>query len=109
MGNGQREKRKYPRYSVSLDVTVYIDSAPVQARITNLSRGGCLIYPPLPFTPNPEVKLSILLPDDSSPINCKGEIVYTVHDRGTGIALTEISLHNQERMAEFLEKQPATS
>jgi len=40
-------------------------------------------------------------------INCKGEIVYSISDRGTGVAFTEISLYNQDRITQFFEKQLA--
>jgi len=43
-----------------------------------------------------------------APINCKGEVVYSINDRGTGVAFTEISLYNQERITEFFEKQETT-
>jgi hypothetical protein len=106
MGSEPHAKRRFPRFNVNLQVTVYIDSTEVQSRITNLSRGGCLIYPPLGSTPNPEVRLSFLLPDGSR-IACKGRVVYEVFDRGTAIAFTEISQYHQERIAEFFESQPA--
>ena len=40
-------------------------------------------------------------------VNCKGEIVYSVRDRGTGVAFTEISIYNQDRITEFFEKRQA--
>jgi hypothetical protein len=51
--------------------------------------------------------LSFRLREDVGPINCKGEIVYNIVDMGTGIAFTEISLHNQDVISEFFSKQPA--
>jgi hypothetical protein len=101
------ENRRFPRFNVDIEVTVLLESGLIEARIKNLSRGGCLIYPPLPLTPNSEIRLSFLLPDGSTRIACVGEIVYTIHDRGTGIAFTAISLHNQEQISEYFETQPA--
>jgi hypothetical protein len=106
MGDNPIDKRRFPRFNVNLDATVYFDSATVQARITNLSQGGCLIYPPLGSRPSTELRLSFLLPDGSR-IACKGEIVYEIFDRGTGVVFTEISQYHQERIAEFFEGQPA--
>lgn len=104
MGEGGIEKRRYPRYSCDLRVTVYMDSGVVQTRIPQVSRGGCLILPLLPSYRSPEVKISFALVEGDPPINCKGEIVYSVKDRGTGVAFTEISIYNQDRITEFFEK-----
>jgi len=86
---------------------VYVGTKTVPARITQVSRGGCLIFPPLPVQQSAEIKLSFRLTDDLVPVNCKGEIVYSINDRGTGVAFSEISLHNQERITEFFANQPA--
>jgi hypothetical protein len=106
MGEEPRNERRYPRHSVNLDATVYVRLFSIPARITNLSQGGCLIYPPLGSALSTEVKLLFRLPDGSR-IACKGEIVYEVFDRGTGVAFTEISQYNQEQIAEFFERQHA--
>jgi len=101
------QRRRYPRYRTDLEVTVYVGTKAVPARITNVSRGGCLIFPPLPAQQSTEVKLSFRLGDDLGPVNCKGEIVYSINDRGMGVAFTEISLHNQDRITAFFANQPA--
>ena len=108
MGEEGAQRRRFPRYPCDLRVTVYLESKIVQTRIPQVSRGGCLIFPSLPDHNIPEIKLSFSLSDGHPPINCKGEIVYNIRDRGTGVAFTEISIHNQERITEFFEKtQPA--
>jgi hypothetical protein len=106
MGDNPIDKRRFPRFNVSLDATVYVRLFSIPARITNLSQGGCLIYPPLGSASSTEVKLLFRLPDGSR-IACKGEIVYEIFDRGTAIAFTEISQNHQERIAEFFERQAA--
>ena len=78
MGEGGIEKRRYPRYFCDLRVTVYMDSGVAQTRISHVSRGGCLILPLLPSYRNPEVKISFALVEGAPPINCKGEIVYSI-------------------------------
>ncbi len=104
MGDEGIQRRRYPRYSCDLRVTVYMDSGVAQTRISQVSRGGCLIFPLLPACKSPEVKISFALVEGDQPINCKGEIVYSVKDRGTGVAFTEISIYNQDRITEFFEK-----
>jgi len=108
MGEGGIEKRRFPRYPCGVRVTVYMDSGVAQTRISQVSRGGCLIFPLLPHYKSPEVKISFALLEGDPPINCKGEIVYSIKDRGTGVAFTEISIYNQDRITEFFETiQPA--
>jgi PilZ domain len=101
------QRRRFPRYVTDLDATVYLGSGALEAHIAQISRGGCLINPPLPSQPTPGIKLSFRLAEDLPYINCKAEIVYNVMDRGTGIAFTEISEYNKDLITEFYEKQPA--
>jgi c-di-GMP-binding flagellar brake protein YcgR len=101
------QRRRYPRYPTSLEATVYLAIGALQAHIAQISRGGCLIFPPLPPQSSPAIKLSFQLTEDMPSINCKAEIVYSIVDRGTGIAFTEISEHNRDLIREHFEKQPA--
>jgi PilZ domain len=101
------QRRRYPRYPASLDATVYLAAGALQAHIAQISRGGCLIFPPLPPQPSPGIKLSFQLDPDIPSVNCKAEIVYSIMDRGTGIAFTEISEHNRELITEHFEKVSA--
>src|SRR3989304_5429724 len=105
MSNEVLGKRKSPRYHCSVAVLIYQGPAAGQARITNISRGGSLISPPLTSPTNPELRLSFRLSDDIPYINCKGEIVYTIADRGTGVRFSEISLHNQDLITDYFERQ----
>lgn len=100
------QRRRYPRYPARVEATVYLASGALQAHIAQVSRGGCLIFPPLPTQPSPGIKLSFQLSEDLPSVNCKAEIVYSVVDRGTGIAFTEISEFNRDMITEFFEKQP---
>jgi PilZ domain len=101
------QRRRYPRYPTSLDATVYLPSGALTAHITQISRGGCLIFPSLPPQPSPGIKLSFQLSEEMPSINCRAEIVYSIVDRGTGIAFTEISEYNRDLIREHFEKQPA--
>jgi PilZ domain-containing protein len=97
--------RKHVRYRAGLDVLISDGSQAVQSRIIQVSRGGCLVFPTT--QPSTEVRLSFRLTEDAPPINCKGEVAYTISDRGTGIAFTEISLYNQDLITQHFEKQPS--
>jgi PilZ domain len=99
------QRRRYPRYPTSLEATVYLSVGAMEAHIAQISRGGCLIFPPLPPQTSPALKLSFQLAPEMPSINCKAEIVYTILDRGTGIAFTEISEFNRDLIRDFFEKQ----
>ena len=101
------QRRRFPRYRAELAVTLYLSSKVAQGCIVNISRGGCLIFPPLAEEPSGGIKVSFSLGDGEPPINCKGEIVYTIQDRGTGVAFTEISVYNQDRITAHFEKPAA--
>ena len=101
------QRRRHPRYPSDLAVTVYLDSGVIQTRIPQISRGVCLIFPPLPAHQSPEIMLSFGLEDGLPPVNCKGEIVYTINARGSGVAFTEISVYNQDRITSFFAKEPS--
>ncbi len=48
--------------------------------------------------------MSFRLADDLPEIHCQGEILYSISDKGTGIAFTEISVHNQALITQYFEK-----
>lgn len=101
-------KRRYPRYHVEIPVIIYVVTGEIRSRIAQISRGGCLIFPTLPTLATPSLKLSFRLTQDLPSINCKGESVYTVKDKGTGIVFTEISQYNQDLITEYFAAQPET-
>ena len=106
----ESDLRRFPRYDADLDVIVYQGQNIIHGRVRRISRGGCLIFPPLPSLPtlpSEPLRVSLHLGDDAPYINCKGEVVYSFQDKGTGIAFTEISIHNQDRITAHFEKQSA--
>ncbi len=102
-------RRRYARYSTDLPVTVHNEDGAFQGRITQISRGGCLIYPSLPADLPAHVKVTFNLSESLPPINCHGEIVYNIRDKGTGVALIEISEAQQDAITEFFESQVPVS
>jgi hypothetical protein len=105
MPEGSAQRRRYPRYITDLEVTVYTASGAIQTRIKQLSRGGCLIFPPLPAEASSSLKISFRVSQDLPFVNCKGEVAYSIMDKGTGVAFTEISIFNQELITQQFEKQ----
>ena len=105
MDDNPAQRRRFPRYSARLEVSVYSGTNTLKGHITQVGRGGCLIFPPLHSQQSPEVRLSFQLADGLPPINCIGEIVYSINDKGTGVAFSEISVYNQDRITEFFENR----
>lgn len=98
------QKRRYPRYRTDVPAMVYQGAKSFTARVVQISRGGCLIYPPVDSRQGNEIKLSLQLGAELPSINCRAEIVYSINDRGSGVAFSEISLYNQDRISEYCEK-----
>ena len=107
MPDSPLQRRRFPRYPTDLPATLYLESGVVQVRVKNISRGGCLISPSLPGQSPPHIKISFQLEAGEPPVNCKGEVVYTIADRGSGVVFTEISEHNMDRISDFFAGQPA--
>lgn len=105
MGDQAASRRRFPRYHTALDIVIYHGQRPLQGHITQISRGGCLVFPALPPLPTQSLRMSFRLGNDLPYINCKGELVYSLSDKGTGIAFTEISIYNQDQITDFFEKQ----
>lgn len=109
MDDHSASRRRYARYNSDLEVTIQQEGAAFGGRITQISRGGCLIYPALPTELAPHVKVSFHLSDQLPPINCHGEIVYNIADKGTGVALTEISEFQQDLITQHFEAHQAAA
>ena len=109
MDEHSESRRKYARYATDLEVTIHREDGVIGGRIVQISRGGCLIYPALPTDLAPHVKVSFRLSDQLPPINCHGEIVYNIADKGTGVALIEISEYQQDLITQHFEAQQAAT
>lgn len=92
-----------------MEATIYHESDVFKRRIKQISRGGCLVLPLLPPLEPAIVKISFRLSVDMPFVNCRGEILYAVKDKGTGIAFTEISRFNQDLITEFFEPRVAAA
>ncbi|SRR6266700_5921832 len=99
--------RRYARYDADLEVKVQQDDGAFGGRIIQISQGGCLIYPALPIELAPQVEVSFHLSDDFPSINCHGEIIYNIAEKGTGVALTGISESQQDLITQYFEARLA--
>jgi PilZ domain-containing protein len=107
MQDAAAQHRRHPRYVADLEVIIYRPGDALRARVTMISRGGCLIFPALSDATSSPIKMSFRLTDDQPYINCKGQVVYSIQDRGTGVAFTEISQYNRDLITEYFERRLA--
>jgi PilZ domain-containing protein len=105
MAEPTAQKRRHPRYFADLEVIVYRQADAIRAHITQISRGGCLIFPPLSDLVAVQLKISFRLAEELPYINCKGEVAYSIADRGTGVVFTEISQYNQDLITDYFERR----
>jgi PilZ domain-containing protein len=108
MQDADARHRRHPRYVADLEVIIYRPGDAIRARVTMISRGGCLIFPALADPTSSPIKMSFRLADELPYINCKGQVVYSINDRGTGVAFTEISQYNQDLITDYFERRLAT-
>ena len=99
------QRRRHPRYLADLEVIIYRQEDAIRAHIAQISRGGCLIFPPLPDPAASQLKISFRLAEDFPYINCKGEVAYSINDKVTGVVFTEISQYNQELITHYFERR----
>jgi len=101
------QNRRHPRYLADLEVIIYRQEDAIRAHIAQISRGGCLIFPPLSDPAASQLKMSFRLGEDLPYTNCKGEVAYSINDRGTGVVFTEISRYNQDLITDYFERRLA--
>ena len=65
------QNRRHPRYLADLEVIIYRQEDAIRAHIAQISRGGCLIFPPLPDPAASQLKMSFRLGEDLPYTNCK--------------------------------------
>jgi len=107
MAEEQAQNRKFRRYPADLEVILYQGGETAQGQIMQISPGGCLLEGPTwAAAQGREMRLSFQLSGDLPSINCKGETVYQIADRGIGVRFTEISAYAQDLITSHFETQP---
>jgi len=101
------QRRRHPRYLADLEVIIYRQGEALRAHIAQISRAGCLIFPSLSDPAASQLKISFRLAEDFPYINCKGEVAYSINDKGTGVVFTEISQYNQDLITDYFERAQA--
>src|SRR6266852_6205232 len=90
VGLAPRERRAHARYpfTAGAEVLDARSGARLNARVSDLSRGGCYVDSISPFTVGTEVKLRIT--KDASSFSSQAKVVYSSVGMGMGLAFTVI-------------------
>lgn len=100
----QNARRRYPRYEASIPVTLAADGIETERTISQISRAGCLISPSAPEVSQAGVTMAFRLDHDLKPILTRGEVIYTVYEKGILIAFRGIAESDCNRIESFFAK-----
>ncbi len=95
-------RRQYPLYKTNFPATLTTDKGEFQTHIIQISRGGCLVFPPiLPFT-DPNVDITFQLDEGVPSFRTSGQIIYTIQNLGSGIAFSGLSERERDAIDKFI-------
>jgi DNA-binding response OmpR family regulator len=101
-----RERRRYFRHAVDMDVTlVFTGGKQVRATATNLSEGGMAIHCSDTFEKNGLDKAVFVLPGRSASVECKAELAWADANGRAGVRFGEMSAVSREHLDRWLSEQ----
>ena len=109
VGLASREKRTHPRYpfSAGAKATDASSGATLNARISDIGRGGCYLDTISPFAVGAELKLLISKEADSFAAEAK--VVYSSIGMGMGVMFTGIEPEQRWTLEKWLRTGSATA
>lgn len=105
--SSHEERRTAQRIGVEMWVEESTERELYFQRSANISTGGIFLERTIPHPKGTIVSLRFTLPDDSSPINVKGEIVNVGElssELGMGIKFLELSQEDRLRIETYIER-----
>jgi c-di-GMP-binding flagellar brake protein YcgR len=105
MSNGskpQQQRRRHLRIpaDVTVDLQSYKEAAPLRAKTTNLSLGGC--YVKMMFTLEVGTKVKLTLWIDAAKVSTDAVVVSRKLHTGNGIQFTSMAAEDSMRLKNFL-------
>jgi len=98
-----REHRRYFRHPVEMPVRVCIPKSPeLTATSTNLSEGGIAIRSTARLSKDTSVELRFTLPESSTSLELKGQIVWTDATGRAGIRFVDVPQSSQYQLDKWL-------
>ncbi len=103
-GHTEKEpgRRQSARYKTNVPAILTTDKSESQIDIIQISRAGCLVFPPiLPFT-DPNVDITFQLDEGVPSFRTSGQIIYTIQNLGSGIAFNGLSERDRDAIDKFI-------
>lgn len=101
-----RERRRYFRYSVELEVIFHFgQNREVRAQTTNISEGGMAIRAVPPLTRGDTGTLTLTLPDGRGSLEAKAELVWIDGNGRAGVRFTEVPKDARRILDQWLEEE----
>lgn len=97
----EQERREEERVPVSLEVFWEGGSGRHQARISDISLGGCYLDTIGTAAPGEIIGLSIKLPDGEL-LNLRGEVAYHLQNLGFSVCFTYLTDEEQYRLSQLI-------
>ncbi|MBI3609856.1 MAG: TIGR02266 family protein [Nitrospirae bacterium] len=106
------DRRKDPRFDVSIKVDYSTKGMFISNYVTNLSKGGVFIQTENPLPIQSQINLTFTLPDININIEAKGRVAWTYDIKkgtstivpGMGIKFTEIADEHKALIADYIRK-----
>jgi hypothetical protein len=99
----QPERRRYPRYSVQLQIELRQEGndVPMRLETTDLSRHGCYVQLFIPLSVGIRVHATMWL--DGYPVVVRGRVVTRHPQFGNGIMFLESEADAEQKLSRYLE------
>lgn len=98
--------RKHERVTFFTEVSLEFASGRREARISDLSEGGCFVECIAALRPGEIVRLTITMLDDTE-VPAVGEITYAFEGMGFGLRFTDLTDDARRRIIEFVTARAA--
>jgi len=106
LGLMARERRRYFRYPVELEVILQIKhDSPIHARTTNVSEGGLAIRSSSALDRGDLAKLALTLPDNRGIVESKAELVWVDASGRAGLRFLELNKQSRHLLDQWLEEE----
>lgn len=100
-----RERRRYFRYPVELEVIFYFGSRQVRAHTTNISEGGIAICTVAPLARGDIGTLTLGLPNSHGTFEAKAELVWVDGNGRAGVRFVEVPKDTRRILDQWLEEE----
>ena len=95
--------RKHERSTFLTEVMLESASGRREARISDVSEGGCFVDTIVSVRPGEEISLSGTM-SSGEPLSVKGKVAYVMEGFGFGVEFIELSEESQQAIAKMLNK-----